>query len=227
MNLRVPRRCRTSASICIAALATAGCTSSLLETDLPPSTSYVLAPAPKATTTVARTQVDLSIGRPDLRPGLDSQRIAVLKGRELDYYRSARWGSSTTELVQSMIVDSLEDQQLFRSVTAEQARVAGDYVLDIEVRDFQAEYASDTAAPVVHVAMLGRLIRVVDRKLVATLSSEAQDQANDNRMSAVAASFELASQKVAVELAQKVAVAIATDEPSLRAARGEANTQTP
>ena len=191
MSFTMPRMRLLAAAIAVA-IAGAACSSSLLDTDLPPSTSYVLAPAPMAATTVAKTQADLSIGRPDLRPGLDSQRIAVLKGRELDYYRTARWGDSTTEVVQSMLVDPLEDQQLCRSVTAEQARVAGDYVLDVEVRDFQAEYASNDAAPVVHVSMVGRLIRIVDRRLVATLGSAAKDQAADNRMAAVAASFEVA-----------------------------------
>jgi cholesterol transport system auxiliary component len=220
MSITMPTTRALAAAIAVAIAGTA-CTSSLLDTELPPNTNYVLAPAPKAASTVARTQADLSIGRPDLRPGLDSQRIAVLKGRQLDYYRSARWGDTATAVVQSMLVDSIEDQQLFRSVTAEQARVAGDYVLDVEVRDFQAEYASDDASPVVHVSMVGRLIRIVDRALVATLGSEAKDQAADNRMTAVAASFEVAAQKVAVDLAQKAAVAIAGDESSLRSARGE------
>jgi cholesterol transport system auxiliary component len=210
-----------AAAICLAVLLSAGCASSLLETELPPNTNYVLSPAPKADTTVAATKADLSIGRPDLRPGLDTPRIAVLKGSQLDYFRSVRWGDSSIQLVQALLVDSLEDQKLFRSVTAEQARVAGDYVLDVEVRDFQAEYASEGVAPVVHVSMTGRLIRVVDRKLVSTLSSEAKEPAADNRMSAVVASFEAASHKVAVDLAHKAAVAIAGDEGNLRSARGE------
>lgn len=216
---------RRAAILGLGAIALTGCTSSLLETGLPPSTNYVIAPAPMAATTVAPTQADLSIGRPDLRPGLDTPRIAVLKGRQLDYYRAARWGDNATAVVQSFIVDSLQDQQLFRSVTAEHARVAGDYVLDVEVRDFQAEYANESDAPAVHVGMVGRLIRIVDRKLVATMDAEARDQARDNRMSAVAASFEIAAQKVAVELAQKTAVAIVGDEESLRSVRGETESQ--
>lgn len=202
--------------VCVGALlAVAGCTS-LLDSDLPASVSYVLAPAPPAQTTVPATQADVSIGRPDLSPGLDTERIAVLKGRQLDYYRAARWGGSTTEVVQTMLVNSLEDQRLFRSVTAEQARVAGDYVLDVEVRDFQAEYVSDTEAPNVHVTMMGRLIRVVDRELVVSIAAEANSKATDNRMSAVAAAFESAAQKVAVELAQKTAAAVAGDEQNLK-----------
>lgn len=197
-----------------------GC-GSLLETDLPPSTSYVLAPAPASSTGVTRSEADLSIGRPDLSPGLDSERIAVLKGRQLDYYRGAQWGGRTAEVVQTLLVDSFEDQQLFRSVTAEQSRVASEYVLDISVRDFQAEYASDNDAPTARVTIQGRLIRVVDRQLVDTFGATAQSKASDNRLSAVAAAFEAAAHKVVLELAQKTATTIAADADKLRAASGE------
>ena len=212
---------RTSAAaIAIAALATTAC-GSLLETQLPSSTSYVLAPAPASSVGIARSEADLSIGRPDLAPGLDSERIAVLKGRQLDYYRGAQWGGRITEVVQTLLVDSFQDQQLFRSVTPEQSRVASEYVLDITVRDFQAEYASDNDAPTARVTILGRLIRVTDRQLVDTFAATAQSKASDNRMSAVAAAFETAAHKVVLELAQKTAATIAADADKLRAAAGE------
>ena len=169
-------------SIAVAALASTAC-GSLLETQLPASSNYVLAPAPASSAGVARSEMDLSIGRPDLAPGLDTERIAVLKGRQLDYYRGAQWGGRTTEVVQTLLVDSFEDQQLFRSVTPEQSRVASEYVLDVTVRDFQAEYASDNDAPTAHVTILGRLIRVTDRQLVDTFAATAQSKASDNRMS--------------------------------------------
>jgi cholesterol transport system auxiliary component len=203
----------TLASLC------AGC-GSLLETDLPPSTSYVIAPAPAASTGVTRSEVDLSIGRPDLAPGLDTERIAVLKGRQLDYYRGAQWGGRSTEVVQTLLVDSFQDQQLFRSVTPEQSRVASQYVLDVSVRDFQAEYASDGGAPTAHVTIFGRLIRVVDRQLVDTFSATAESRAADNRMGAVAAAFETAAHKVVLELAQKTATVVAADAEKLRTANG-------
>ena len=75
-------------------VAMSACTGSLLETDLPPSAIYVIAPAPAPPLQGAALPVDLSIGRPDVAPGLDTNRIAVLKGRRLDYYRTARWGGS-------------------------------------------------------------------------------------------------------------------------------------
>ena len=205
----------------VLSVACAGC-SSLLESKQPVSEAYVLAPAPAPAAQSAaggNPDVDLSIGRPGLAPGLDTQRIAVLKGRQLDYYRAARWGASAVEVVQTLLVDSLEDQRLFRSVTAEQTRVAGDYVLDVEVRDFQAEYAAQSAAPSVHVTMIGRLIRVVDRELVGTVNAEARSQAADNRLSAVVAAFESASQQVALEIARRTAADVAGDADKLRARR--------
>jgi ABC-type uncharacterized transport system auxiliary subunit len=123
--------------------------------------------------------------------------------------------------VQTLLVDSFQDQQLFRSVTAEQSRVASEYVLDISVRDFQAEYAGDNDAPTAHVTILGRLIRVVDRQLVDTFAATAQSKAADNRLGAVAAAIETAAHKVVLELAQKTATAIAADADKLRAAGGK------
>jgi cholesterol transport system auxiliary component len=195
-----------------------GCAGSLLETELPPSAQYVLAAAPAATGATPATQADLSIGRPDVAPGLDTPRIAVLKGQQLDYYRAATWGESAGEVVQALLVGTFEEQRLFRSVTSEQTRVAGNYLLDVEVRDFQAEYGA-SEAPTVHVRLIGRLIRVSDRKLVETLAAEARNAAPDNRMAVVAASFQAAGQQVAVELAQKVASAISRDPVPAASAR--------
>jgi cholesterol transport system auxiliary component len=206
-----------SAVLAVAALACGAC-GSLLETKLPANTSYVLAPAPASSAGVARSDADISIGRPDLAPGLDTERIAVLKGRQLDYYRAAQWGGRAVEVVQTLLVDSFEDQQLFRSVTAEQSRVASEYVLDVTVRDFQAEYASDNDAPTAHVTIVGRLIRVTDRQLVDTFAATAQSKASDNALSAVAAAFENAAHKVVLELAQKTAASIASDAEKLRVA---------
>ena len=196
------------------------CTGSLFDSELPVPASYVIASAPPGSLTgVPTTQADVSIGRPDFAPGLDTDRIAVLKGRQLDFYRGARWGGRSVEVVQSMLVSSLNDQGLFRSVTAEQARVATDYMLDIEVRHFESDYAS--GSPAAHVEIIGRVIRVFDRKLVTTVTSDARVAATEDRMTAVMQAFEAASQKVAMDLARQTATAVADDVPVLRKARGD------
>jgi cholesterol transport system auxiliary component len=212
------RRAALAAAAVIASLQLAACsTASLLDSEIPVPTSYVIAPLPPATSAAASaaSYVDLAFGRPVVAPGLDTQRIAVLRGRELDYYRRVQWSGTTTEIVQAFLVDSLQDQLLFRSVTAEQARVAGPYILDTEVRDFQAEYVAGRSAPRVRVTIVGRLVRVADRKLVATIPATAARDCDDNRMSVVAEAFEAAAHEVARKLAHETAASIAQDREQL------------
>ena len=141
----------------------------------------------------------------------------MLRGRELDYYRGAQWGGNTLEVVQSFLVSSLQDQKLFRSVTSEQARVAAAYMLDGDVRDFQAEYTEGKGVPAAHVTIIGRLIRISDRALIDTISASATRDAADNKMSAVAEAFEAAAHQVAQTLARDVAAAIARDRERILA----------
>lgn len=202
------------------ALSCASCSGSLFESDMPAPIRYVLAPpaAAAAATESPASRVDLSIGRPDVAPGLDTDRVAVIRGHELDYYRGTMWGGTVIETVQALLVATLQDQKLFRSVTAEQARISGDYLLDAEVRDFQAEYTEGRANPEVRVTIVGRLIRIGDRKLIETLSATASRPATENRMTAVAVAFEAAAQQVALELARGAAGIVAKDADATAAA---------
>lgn len=216
-----PAPCRMLIAFATALLLSACSTGSLFDSDTPVPTSYVLAPAPQAESGGIPLPVDVSISRPDLASGLDSDRIAVLEGRKLDYYRRVRWGSRAIEMIQNLVVDSLEDQHWFRSVTPEQVRVAGDYVLDLQVRHFQAEYADGQDRPSVHVAFVGRLIRVVDRELVTTVASDAKVAASDNRMAAVTAAFEAASHRAILDLGRQTVAAVKEDEPVLKRLAGK------
>jgi len=191
-----------------------GCsTGSLFDSETPIPTNYVLAPAPpaQAPTQSRASAVDLAIASPDAIPGLDSRRIAVLKGQLLDHYKGTQWGGSVSQIVQTLLVASLDHQQVFRSVTSEQTRVSAEYLLDVEVRDFQAEYGEGGGSPQVRVTFISRLIRIRDRELIATITSTALKPAGDDRLGAVAAAFESAAQLAALDLAGKSASAVDSD----------------
>ncbi|HEU4485490.1 MAG TPA: hypothetical protein VFR96_08385, partial [Povalibacter sp.] len=109
------------------------------------------------------------------------------------------------------------DQKLFRSVATEQARVSSDYLLDVEVRDFQAEYAGAANVPVAHVTLVGRLVRIRDRKLLEVMTATATQPARENRLSAVAAAFEAAMREVALDLARRTAERAGQDQSAASA----------
>lgn len=193
------------------ALLLSACMGSLLDTDLPVPTLYVLAPAPVGEPIKTLTGVDLAISQPTTAPGLDTERIAVLReARRLDYYRDSQWGSALPWVVQSLIVGSLQNQKLFGHVTSEQARVNANYLLDVEIRDFQAEYSNGSVAPTVKVTLVGSIIRVRDRRLIAVAPATVTVAASANRMSAVIEAFESAAQQAALSLGQQTAHAILT-----------------
>ena len=99
-----------------------------------------------------------------------------------------------------------------RSVTPEQARVSGEYLLDLEDRDFQAKYADDKTLPTVRVGLVGRLIRIADRQLLETIIASNTGAAKENRLNTVTAAFESASQSVALDLARQTAAAVVRDQ---------------
>ena len=198
--------------VIMACMTLAACSGSLFESKLPASTRYVIAPPPAVAAPVssAAAEVDLAIGRPDVAPGLDTEQIAVIRGHELDCYRGALWSGTVTETVQAYMVSAFGDQNRFHSVAAEQARISGHYVVDIEVRDFQAEYGA-AAVPTVRVTLIARVIRVRDRKLIDTIPVTGTRPATQNRMNAVASAFEGAMQQLSVDLVQRTADVIARD----------------
>jgi cholesterol transport system auxiliary component len=216
-----PRIVLVGSAVFAFAFVLAGCTTSIFDSEAPVPMNYVLRSVPSSAVSQQHTAVDITIDRPDPAPGLDSDRIGVLRGHQLDYYRAVKWGSPAPEVMQALLVDSLEDQHVFRSVTREQSRVASDYILDVQLRDFQSEYSDGSAVPTIHVAAVVRMIRVPDRKLVATMTTEAKVQASDDRMSAVAAAFEKAGNEVAMDLLNKLAPTVAGDAPMLASARGQ------
>jgi cholesterol transport system auxiliary component len=110
--------------------------------------------------------------------------------------------------MQSLLVASLQNQRNFRSVTAAPSGTSATHVVDIELRDFQAEYASQDVAPTVRVTIVANVLRVADRRLLAVIPANATAVAAENRMTAVVAAFETAAQQVAVELGREAAATL-------------------
>ncbi|MBC7983993.1 MAG: membrane integrity-associated transporter subunit PqiC [Candidatus Obscuribacterales bacterium] len=192
------RRLRAVVIACPLLLTMTAC--GLLETKVVAPAIFVLAPvASAANSSPVHRDVDLVIAVPVPMPGLDTERIETIHdARRLDYYQEAVWGATAPHVVQALLVASLQNQNQFRSVTAEQARVSATHLLDLQLRDFQAEYSQAGGVPTVRVTLIGIVIRLKDRKLLASFPATISVRADENRLSAVIAAFESAAQQVAV-----------------------------
>jgi cholesterol transport system auxiliary component len=195
-------------------LAASGCTGSLFESKQAVPQVYLLKPTPMAAGSDAKLATSLSVAALSVTPGLDTTRIALLReGTQLDFYAGARWGDTAPQVVQTFIVALLQDSADFLHVTSEQARVDSDYLLDLELRDFQAEYRGAAAPPVVHVSLVANLVRIQTRKSLSLLHANAAVPAAANNLTAVIAAFQSATQQASESLVQQVRTALSSAAP--------------
>lgn len=183
----------------------AGC--SLFRGGPAPDLTYVLRAAPAGEGPAAVTGV-LSVMRPVVQPGLDLDRIALVRAdNELHYYASSRWGETLPRVLSSLIVESLTGAQGFDTVVAaERAAVASDYELLLTVRRFEAEEAGP-GAPTAHVKIECLLTAGNPRRVLGRCDTEVSEPAAANRMGEVVAALERAAQKAIAEIRSKAVAA--------------------
>jgi ABC-type uncharacterized transport system auxiliary subunit len=121
-----------------------------------------------------------------LRPGLESDRIAVLyPDRHLDYFADARWSGPLGDVLQDLAVQEFRAHANLRTVSGDASVFGSAYWLEIEVADFQAEYASAAAPPTVHVHFLARLGGSGNRRILDRFEADARQPAAANRLTAI------------------------------------------
>jgi cholesterol transport system auxiliary component len=197
---------RTTILAAAAALA-AGCFGGLRNEQPAPLIYRVEAPALAAG---AALPADLLVVVAEAAPGLDGAGIAGRwPGGRIDYYANARWAEDLPLLVQSALVESLQDSGRLRSVQGDLGRFAATHTLVVEVRRFEADYTGG-GVPVAQVSLSGTVGRA-DRRVLASFTASASVGAAANRQAPVVAALDEAFAKASGELAQRTFEAIAAD----------------
>ncbi len=200
-----------AACIVVATLALTGCAAGAFNSERPPSQVYVISVAPTALPAAATLGADLTVARPLARPGLDTERIAVrFADRRLDYYAASRWGAEAATVVQDLLIESLRASGGLRTVHGHVSAFSSQYVLEADLRDFQAEYASEGELPTVRVTLVCTVGRVRDRAVLATFTASAGARAEDNTQRAVVAAFESAYREVGARVVAETLAALAS-----------------
>jgi cholesterol transport system auxiliary component len=200
------------AALCAAGLL-AGCAGSLFKTAIAPPTLYLLSAQPaEQGATAAALPVDLAILKPRVRAGLDTDRIAALyPDRHLDYFADARWSGPLDEVVQDLAMQVFHSRAGMRTIGGDSSAFSSLYWLEITVVDFEAEYASAAAAPVVHVHLQARVGSAADRRVLANFDAEVRQAATDNRLRAIVQAYNQAANEAVAELAARTSAALAAE----------------
>jgi cholesterol transport system auxiliary component len=192
------RRLRVAAVGCLA-LAAAGCSNALLGPEGEAPVRYRLdAPAAGADVQApVRVPLALAVARPRAAVSLDGERIAVVQpGSRFDHYAGVRWSEPAPEMLQSLLVRTLQATGRFETVVAAPSRVPADLLLVAELRRFEARYATAGAAPVVEVEMQFTLVDIRGGRRIPGPLATAQAQAAEGRRAEVAAAFQRATGEV-------------------------------
>jgi cholesterol transport system auxiliary component len=183
------------------------CTGSLFRSKAVPPSTYLLSapPGTNAASGSAPAPAPLAVGlavlKPRVRAGLDTDRIAVLyPDRRLDYFADARWSGPLDDVVQDLTVQAFRNGARLQNVSSDASLFASGYWLEIEVADFQAEYASAGDPPTINVRLMARVASAGDRNILGSFTAAARQTATDNRLTAIVDAYERAINSALAEV---------------------------
>ena len=157
----------------------------------------------------------IRLARPTPAPGLDSSHIVLLESdRRMSYYMASRWPAPLPEMVEELALQALMASASWTAVQASGSQFPTDFILQIRIRDFEADYGqtagtgANAIAPEVHVALECTLGRRSGRDVVATFLVEGSAKADSNRLAQVVAAFEQATSVALTSMATRTVEAV-------------------
>jgi cholesterol transport system auxiliary component len=193
----------------IALLGAAAC-SGVFHSDAPATQVYVLrSKANPQADLMGRADVSLRVGRPIAGPGLNSDHIVLVQSdHRMSYYVASRWPAALPELIEAMTVDTLRSTGAWSTVQDSGSAFASDFILQIVIRRFEADYTENAGAPDIHVVLDCTVGRRAGREMLASFIAEGSASAGANRLTDVMSAFEEASNKALTAVAERTSQAV-------------------
>ncbi len=200
-----------------------GCTGLFHSTARPEQIYYLRAPAPSDAAGGAPAGASLRVGHPMADPGLDTSHIILREpDHRMSFYAGSRWPSPVPDVVAALAVQTLRASGNWSSVEDSASPFPSDYLLQITVRRFDADYSGGAAAPEVNVVFECIIGRREGRDVVGSFVVSASAPAAANRQADVVGAFEQAVGSALEALRQQAASAVRAD-----AAHGAQNPTSP
>jgi cholesterol transport system auxiliary component len=150
--------------------------------------------AAAAGTAAPASPVSLRVVGPIADPGLDSARIMLVQAdHRMNFYSGARWPAPVPELIESLAVQTLRASGDWASVQDSASPFPADYLLQMHVRRFEADYTAGGTAPLAQVVFDCTVGRRHGREVLASFTVAGSAAASANHLSQVVAAFEQAT----------------------------------
>ncbi|MFL6604346.1 MAG: ABC-type transport auxiliary lipoprotein family protein [Steroidobacteraceae bacterium] len=205
-------------TVCAAAMAAtfAGCSGGF-RSSAPATQVYVLRAATHPQSDLAHASASMYVGRPMAGPGLDSDHIVLVQSdHRMSYYVGSRWPAALPAVVEALAVDALRASGTWSTVQDSASAFSSDYLLQIVIRRFEADYSTTSptggspVAPEIHVVLDCTVGRRAGRQVIESFVAEGSAMATANRLGDVVSAFEDASNKALGEIAARTGQAVKT-----------------
>jgi cholesterol transport system auxiliary component len=189
----------------------AGC-SGLLHSNAPAVQVYTLQPAAatdNGSGPAAVVPESLRVAHPRAEAGLGTSQIVLLQpDHRFNVYAASAWAADAPTLLESLAVETLRGSGHWRSVEDAESPFPSDYLLQISVAHFDADYSDDTGAPpTIQVTLNCTLGKAEGRDIIATFVATGSAVAGANRLGEVVAAFQQATDAAMASLSQQAAAA--------------------
>ncbi len=197
MTLRFP--ILRAGAIGLALLALAGCStlSALSDASTPLDVYELRAPDDIPASRGTPLPLSVTIETPTTGGALQTDRIMIRPDPyQAQYFPDVRWSEEVPQLVQTLMLRSLESTQALRYVGRTPLGAGGDYAIVTEVTDFQAEAAGPDQPVTVRLRMTASLVRESDIQIVASRTFGATAQSATSEIGDVIRAFDAASDEM-------------------------------
>jgi ABC-type uncharacterized transport system auxiliary subunit len=201
----------------------AGCSGLFESKAKPEQTYYLRAPAARTASTSSQAgasaatatpaiPASVRVIRPVAGPGLDTSRIMLVQAdHRMNFYSASRWPAPAPEVIETLAVQTLRASGAWASVGSSGSPFPSDYLLQVYVQRFEADYSEGGVAPVVHVVLECVVGRREGRAVLATFTAAGSAAAAANRLGEVVMAFEQATGVALEALSQQTEQAVRAD----------------
>jgi len=190
-----------------AAAAAAGC--GIVPNVSKPLTLYTLKPQVAPTQPLPKVPWQLVVAEPAAERDIDTTRIALTRtANVIEYFADGNWTDTAPALVQAKMIEAFEGTNAIVAVGRDAAGLKPDYILQSDLRDFEAVYQGGAgAAPVAHVQLIAKLVQMPDRRITRTVSADASVAAASKDLPAIVTAFEQALGQVLSKIVTDILIA--------------------
>lgn len=167
---------------------------------------YTLSAVTEFGRSLPKVDWQLVVGTPVASADLDTTRIALTRSPGvIEYFANGAWADNAPILLQGKLIESFEASNAIIAVGRDAVGLRPDYVLQSELRDFQAEYAE--GAPVAHLRLAAKLVRMPDRRIVASIVTDQRVPAEGGSLAQIVQAFDRAAGKAFEDVVVRVLTA--------------------